>query len=153
MEVKLLDKSWITNVEVRFAALFRFGLVCSVDPCLTPRVRVGLSHAERPDLLLGASRAALLHREGLRQLPVPSARGPPMLQRSGQLLRHHQTQHSQMCKCVLAACCPSRVCMSVTEPAITTLCLCPVQNCSCSEGTQTIVDTLRTEYNKVGAVL
>lgn len=43
MEVKLLDRSWITNVEVRFAALFRFGLVCSVDPCLTPGVRVLVS--------------------------------------------------------------------------------------------------------------
>lgn len=35
--------------------------------------------------------------------------------------------------------------------SITTLRLRPVQNCSCAEETQRIVDTLHAEYNKVGA--
>lgn len=113
--VKLLDKSWITSVQVRFGALLRFGTVCSVDPCLTFCVCVRLRRAERPEVLPDASGAAFLHREGLRQLPVPSVAGAPMLQRPGQRLHHHQTKHSQMCKCILAVCRPTRARVSLSR--------------------------------------
>lgn len=54
--------------------------------------------SERPDVLLLASLAALLHRESVPQLRVLAATPPAGLQRPGKRFRHHQKRYAQMCK-------------------------------------------------------
>lgn len=103
--IKLLDKSWIKNVQVRVVfflpPLVSFSFRSTV--CFSVWPPSGLSLAGRSDVLLDASRAAFLHREGVQQLRLLSATGPAMLQLSGQLLCHHQTEYSQMCKSMQTA--------------------------------------------------
>lgn len=151
--VKLLDKSWIKNVQVRVFSFYRLLFPFPLDPQF-------VSQSDLPVVCLsqGGQTCCLMRlvlRFYIERVFSNYASSQPQDQRcSSSLANSFVTIRRSIHKCV-SQCRQLRRSVihvpetkSITEPVTITV---PhsVQNCQCSEETQRTVDSLHAEFNKV----